>query len=89
MKHIIIFIYLSFILLIQIDQQQAAPIDLSSSDDIQNYPLSWFNTINDIEDRQHQHPMDGYYKRFINELLLPERQRRFGNTKYGRSLRNE
>jgi len=89
MKHIIIFIYFSLILLIQIDQQQAVPLDLSSSDDIQNYPLSWYNAINNIENRQHQRPIDRYYKRFVHELLLPERQRRFGNTKYGRSLQNE
>jgi len=85
----IIFIYLSLILLIQIDQQLAVPLDLSSSDDIQNYPLSWYNTINDIENTQHQHPIDHFYKRFVHELLLPERQRRFGNTKYGRSLQDE
>jgi hypothetical protein len=91
MKYIIIFIYLSFILLIQIDQQQAVPIDRSSSDDNQNYPLSWYNTINDIEDLQYQRPINNYYKRFLHELILPlpERHRRFGNTKYGRSLPNE
>ncbi len=86
MKHILIFIYLFVILLIQIDQQQAVPVYLSSSEDIQNYPMSWYDKFHDTEDRQDQHPIDHYYKRFIDDLLLPERQRRFGNTKYGRSI---
>ena len=86
MKHMIIFIYLTFILFIHIDQNQSIPIDLSSSDDIQLYSSLWDNTINDIE---HEKSIDHYYKRFIDQLLLPERQRRFGNTKYGRSLQDE
>jgi hypothetical protein len=48
--------------------------------------MSWYDKFHDTEDRQDQHPIDHYYKRFIDDLLLPERQRRFGNTKYGRSI---
>jgi hypothetical protein len=86
MKQFIIFMYLLFIL---INRQQATPIYLSSSEDNQNEPLSWYNTINNLDDSRYQRPIERYYKRFVNDLLLPERQRRFGNTKYGRSLHDE
>lgn len=89
MKHILIFIYFLLILFIQFNQQQAAPVDLSSSDDMQYDPLSWYSALDELENRQYHHPTDHFYKRFIHELLLPERQRRFGNTKYGRSLKDE
>jgi hypothetical protein len=86
MKQFIIFMYLLFIL---INRQYATPVYLSSSEDNQNEPLSWYNTIKKLEHRRYQRPLDRYYKRFVNDILLPERQRRFGNTKYGRSLLNE
>jgi hypothetical protein len=86
MKQFIIFMYLLFIL---INRQYATPVYLSSSEDNQNEPLSWYNTIKKLENRRYQRPLDRYYKRFVNDILLPERQRRFGNTKYGRSLLNE
>jgi len=89
MKYLTIFIYFLLILFIQIEQQQAVPTLLSSAEDTQNYPSRWYDAINEIEENRQQHPLYRYYKRFIDDLLLPERQRRFGNTKYGRSLPNE
>jgi hypothetical protein len=87
MKQFIIFIYLLFLL---INRQYASPIYLSSSEDNQNEPsLSWYNTIRSLENRRYQRPIDRFYKRFVNDIILPERQRRFGNTKYGRSIPDE
>ncbi len=85
MKSIIFFMYLLLFLIIQIDQQYAIPVSISSSEDNQYEPLSWYKTINNFEDNHHQqHSIDRSYKRFINDFILPNRQRRFGNTKYGR-----
>jgi hypothetical protein len=87
MKHMTILIYLLVILLIQIDQHQAIPIHLAYIRGIETYPPSlWYDTIDDIEDRQEERSIDRIYKRFVNDLLLLHRQLRFGNTKYGRSL---
>ena len=86
MKQLIIFIYL---LLLLIHRQYATPVYLSSSEDNQNDALSWYNTIKSLEDRRYQRPIDRFYKRFVNDIILPERQRRFGNTKYGRSIPDE
>jgi hypothetical protein len=89
MKYIAIFIYLFLILLIQINQHQAIPMYLSSRRDTRKYPLSWYHTNNDFEDRQHHRSIDRHYKRVFNDLLSVQRERRFGNTKYGRSLPTE
>lgn len=91
MKYFLIVIYFLFILLIQIEQEQAVPLDLSSSDDVQNEALSsWYSKLNDLDYLQyHPRRINHYFKRYMNDILLPERQRRFGNTKYGRSLPDE
>ncbi|CAF0794014.1 unnamed protein product [Adineta steineri] len=86
MKSITIFLYFLLILFVQIEQQQAIPTFLLSLEDFQKYPPAWYETVNENEERQENDPLTHYYKRFFNDLSVPHRQRRFGNTKYGRSL---
>ena len=84
MKQIIVFIYFLFILFLQLNPQQATPVYLSSSEDTQNDSPSLYEQYNDLEKRLYQQSINRYYKRYLHDYLLPERQRRFGNTKYGR-----
>ena len=95
MKNLIIFMYLSLLLIFQIANYHAVPLYPSSSEDNPNEVLSWYHLLKKFEQTRDRHyynqrPANHYYKRFTNnEYLLPERQRRFGNTKYGRSLSME
>lgn len=77
--------YLSLFVIFQFASYNAVPVYQSSSEDNLNEPLSWYPLIRNFERTRHhsyQHPV----RRFSNDYFLPERQRRFGNTKYGRSL---
>ncbi|CAF3717275.1 unnamed protein product [Rotaria sp. Silwood1] len=88
MKCVTAFIYLLLILIIYVDQQQASPLDFLSRKHFEYYPLSLDDTIDDIEQTQHERSNDRDFRRFINDPSLFQQQRRFGNTKYGRSLFN-
>ena len=83
--------FLCFVLIlsVQFEQYQAIPTALSSIEEIPSDVSAWYDMVAADEDKQLQHPLYGSYKRFLDELLLPERQRRFGNTKYGRSVPSE
>jgi transposase len=92
----IILVFL-FVLFIQFNQQQAASIHLSSSEELQDLPLhapssllnSWYNRLNDIqetEEQQQQRYSDHLWKRVAADLPSYRQRRRFGNTRYGRSL---
>lgn len=93
MKYLILVMYLSLFLIFHIAHHHAVPLYHSSSEDNPNEILSWYHLLKNLEQIRHDHlyqrPASHYYKRFTNEYFLPERQRRFGNTKYGRSLAME
>ncbi|CAF0818019.1 unnamed protein product [Rotaria sordida] len=89
MKYIAIFIYLLLILIIRIDQQQAIPHNFLSRRYFQSYPLSLDDTNNDIEQTQYERLNERDFRNFLNDPSLFQQQRRFGNTKYGRSLFNK
>ncbi|CAF3288336.1 unnamed protein product [Rotaria socialis] len=86
MKYIAVLLYLSFILIIQIHQQQATPIYFLDTDNTHNYSSLLDETINDTDLRRQQRRNDHYLKRFANDLFQFQQHRRFGNTKYGRSI---
>jgi hypothetical protein len=89
MKYITIFLYFLLILFIQIDQQQGNPMYPSFTDELQDYPSLRLNTMDDIDDKQQHHSIDQFWDRIVNNLSMLQRQRRFGNTRYGRSLPDE
>jgi len=78
----------------QFNQQQAARIYLPSIDDIDDRPIpssfnSWYNNqLDDIQDNEQQEYADHLWKRLVPELAPLRQRRRFGNTRYGRSLPN-
>lgn len=88
-KYTALLVYLLFIIMMLIDQQQATPLDFLSREHSYNYPSSsWEEVINNARHRQDHRRNAQYFKRFANDLLQFHQQRRFGNTKYGRSLSN-
>ncbi|UJR22505.1 hypothetical protein I4U23_025556 [Adineta vaga] len=89
MNQLTIFIYFLLILFVQFGQNKAVPTFDLSIEDIQNDPSAWYDFIENHKDKPLKSHLNHAYKRFLNDLLLPERQRRFGNTKYGRSISNE
>ncbi|CAF1226707.1 unnamed protein product [Rotaria magnacalcarata] len=86
MKYIAVFLYLLFILIIQIDQQQAIPRDFLDTDNTHNYSSALDETISDTDLRRQQRRDDHYLQRFVNDFFQFQQHRRFGNTKYGRSI---
>ena len=89
MKHVAFLLYLVLVLLMQISPRQALPMSLSSDNKFQDDLLpSWYEAESESEQ---QHPSDRQWKRRFHDLLASQRQRqrRFGNTRYGRSLSAE
>ena len=86
-----------FFLSILFIQQQAATIYDSSSEEIQDHRLqpssasllnSWYNRGDDIQEQEEDKYVDRLWKRFSFDLSPNRQRRRFGNTRYGRSLPN-
>lgn len=46
----------------------------------------WFNRLDDSNDIDQKEPYDNLWKRFTSELFSTRQRRRFGNTRYGRSV---
>jgi hypothetical protein len=101
MDRLTILVVFLFILFIQFNQQEAARVYPSSSLDEVQDPLylsplsavirsSLYHRLNDISsDNEPQEDIDNIWKRFSPELLQLRQRRRFGNTRYGRSLPND
>lgn len=95
----ILFVFLS-ILFIQFNFQQASSIYRSTYDELEDtrlrsHPSSsslldlWYNRLNDFNDNNDiQEDMGHVWKRYSPELTQLRQRRRFGNTRYGRSLSN-
>ena len=86
-----IVLVLAFVLLVQIQPQQAASVLLTSSEEAQERPSSlllhsWYNRLNEIAEREREEDADRIWKRFSSDLSAFPQKRRFGNTRYGRSL---
>ncbi len=85
-----------FILFIQFNHQQASSVYYSSLDDIEDplfpsrVPSSllhvWYNRLNNLKQ---QDDIEHIWKRFSPELAHLRQRRRFGNTRYGRSLSDD
>jgi hypothetical protein len=83
-------------LFIQFNQQQASSIYRSSLDETENplvqSPVSlsllnlWYNRLNDLQENEQQENIEHVWKRFSPDLTQLRQRRRFGNTRYGRSL---
>ncbi|CAF2522621.1 unnamed protein product [Rotaria sp. Silwood2] len=81
-------------------QQQVACIEFSSSDEIEERPSrshsslsslrkSWIKQLKDINDSEQHDDLEHVWKRLVSELSSLRQRRRFGNTRYGRSLPSE
>ncbi|CAF0997888.1 unnamed protein product [Rotaria sp. Silwood1] len=79
-------------------QQQVTCVELSFSDEIEERPTrshspllsslhkSWYKQLNDINESEQHDDLEQLWKRFVSELTSLRQRRRFGNTRYGRSL---
>ncbi|UJR26584.1 hypothetical protein I4U23_007904 [Adineta vaga] len=87
------------VLFIQFHPEQAASVYLPSADDTDDQPValpsssllkSWYNKrFSDLEDNDQNEYMEHLWKRYSPELGSLRQRRRFGNTRYGRSLSEE
>lgn len=92
-----LFIFLC-IVFIQLNSQQnvvSASVSSSIDDNEENQSLSepslsllisWYNQLHDLNKRNHQESFDHLWKRYIFERPPMRERRRFGNTRYGRSV---
>ncbi|CAF1184196.1 unnamed protein product [Rotaria sordida] len=90
----ILFVFLCILFI----QQQVAGVEPSSFDAIEEDPdrsqssllsslrRSWYEQLNDINDNEQHDDLEHLWKRFVSELSSFRQRRRFGNTRYGRSL---
>lgn len=93
-----IFFAFLFVLFLQINEDQAAKIYHKYSEEIDESPLpksvqsslykSWYNQLNDLQNDQRQDDLEHIWKRFSADAAKLRQRRRFGNTRYGRSLAN-
>ena len=89
---IILFVFLS----IQFYEYQAAVIHHSSLDDIDDpllpSPVSspllnlWYDRLNHLENTEAQDNLEHIWKRLSPDSIQFRQRRRFGNTRYGRSI---
>jgi hypothetical protein len=81
---------------VQFHQHQVASVYLPSADDTDEqsvaYPSSalwrsWYNKrVHDLDDSEQQEEMEHLWKRYASDFAPLRQRRRFGNTRYGRSL---
>jgi hypothetical protein len=93
-----LFVFL-FILFIQFNHQEASSIYRSKYDDIEEpllpSPISssllnlWYNQLTNSQNNEQQEDIEHIWKRFSPDLTQLRQRRRFGNTRYGRSLPND
>jgi hypothetical protein len=92
---IILFVFL----FIQFYEQQAANIHQTSLDEIEDpllpSPVSssllnlWYNRLHQLQENEQQEDLEHVWKRLSpDSIQLQRERRRFGNTRYGRSLSN-
>jgi hypothetical protein len=85
-----------FVLFIQFNEQQAASIQhISTLDQMEDPSFSpadsssllnrWYQHLNEKQEDQ-QNNLEHIWKRFLPDLTQLRQRRRFGNTRYGRSL---
>lgn len=97
MARLTIFFVFLFVLFLQIAEQHAARIHQTYPDEIDESPhsksvyQSWYDQMNDIQNGEQQQPDDfeHIWKRFSADAAKLRQRRRFGNTRYGRSLTND
>ena len=90
MHRFTIILVLAFVLLVQVQPHRAASVLLTSSEEAQERPSSrllhsWYDRLNEIDERERE-DADRIWKRFSSDLSAFPQKRRFGNTRYGRSL---
>jgi len=83
--HIYLALFL-FVLCSHIYSYPTTPAPDTSLKDAENEQAVsfWYQVFNNLENEPGQRWIDRYYKRFLRDMALLQRQRRFGNTKYGR-----
>jgi hypothetical protein len=97
MARLSILLVFLFILFVQFNYQEASPVYSSTLDDIEDprYPSHasssllnlWYDRLNNLEDNnEQQENLEHVWKRFSPDLIQLRQRRRFGNTRYGRSL---
>lgn len=86
MKHVAVLLCFLLLFFTQIEQLQATPIRSLFRDEMPSDAPVWNDVLAEVGVNRVQHPLYESYHRFLNDRVLPDRQRRFGNTKYGRSL---
>ena len=73
-------------LLFQIDRQEASPVYLSSMEDTDDHPSWQYNDMDHpAADEDARSSPEQLWKRLVLDLPTYQRERRFGNTRYGRS----
>lgn len=92
-------IILFVLLFIQFYEQQAANIHHTSLDEIEDplfpSPVSssllnhWYNRLHQLQDNEQQEDLEHVWKRLSPDSIQLRQRRRFGNTRYGRSLSND
>jgi hypothetical protein len=92
---IILFVFL----FIQFHQQQAANIHHTPLDEIEEplfpSPVSssllnlWYNRLHELQENEQQEDVEHIWKRLSPDFIQLRQRRRFGNTRYGRSLSND
>lgn len=78
-----------FVLCLQFNHQHALNIHLPALDESEDRPSSfnsWYTQLNDMEESDQEENVDHLWKRFSPDLSTLRQKRRFGNTRYGRSL---
>jgi hypothetical protein len=95
MHRLTIVVLFLFTLFIQFNQQEAASIYLPALDETEDRRSVgsasvlrnlWYNRLNDMQDSDQEDYVDHLLKRFSPESSPLRQRRRFGNTRYGRSL---
>lgn len=98
MARLTIFFVFLLVLLLQIAEQQAARIHPKYSDDIDESARSKsvYDQLYDIQTGEQQQQEDDQqddfehiWKRFSADVAKLRQRRRFGNTRYGRSITND
>jgi len=100
MARLTILLVFLFILFIQFNHQEASSIYRSRYDDIEeplfpspvsSYLLNlWYHQLSNSQNNEQQNDdIEHIWKRFSPDLTQLRQRRRFGNTRYGRSLPND
>ena len=84
MKAISMPLCILLLLSLQIHQHQAGPVYLSSVEGPEDHPSWQYNEIDHHADEDARPSPEQLWKRLAQDLSTYQRQRRFGNTRYGR-----